>query len=429
VLERMFELSRNNTDVRTEILAGITTFMTMAYIIVVNPSILGDSGMDKGAVFVATCLAAAFGSALMGMWANYPVALAPGMGLNAYFAYGVVKGMGHPWQTALGAVFLSGILFLVVSATPLREWVMNAIPRSLKLAIAAGIGLFLAIIGLKSAGIITAHPATLVTIGDLKNPMTVLAVLGFALMAALDARKIPGAILIGVFAVAVTGMSLGLGNITGLVSLPPSVAPVFLAMDVVKAFEIGLVAIVFTFFFVDVFDNTGTLLAVAHKAGLTNPDGTLPRARRALMADSAAAMVGAAIGTSTTTSYIESAAGVNAGGRTGLTAVTVAILFLAALFFAPLAASIPAFATAPALVYVACLMMSAVAGIDFDDATEYVPAVVTISAMPLTFSIAHGIAFGFIAYTAIKLLAGRGGDLSWAVAVLSALFVAKFALL
>ncbi len=429
MLERVFELSRNGSDARTEILAGLTTFMTMAYIMFVNPAILADAGMDKGAVFVATCLAAAVGSALMGLLANYPVALAPGMGLNAYFTYGVVKGLGHTWETALGAVFLSGILFLIVSATPLREWVVNAIPKSLKLAIAAGIGLFLAIIGLKEAGIIAAHPVTLVTIGNLKSPETVLAVAGFILIAALDARKVPGAILVGVLAVAVLAMLTGHSHFAGIASLPPSIAPVLLKLDILKALEIGLVAIVFTFFFVDVFDNTGTLLAVAHKAGLANPDGTLPRARRALVADSAAAMIGAAIGTSTTTSYIESAAGVNAGGRTGLTAVTVAALFLLALFLSPLAASIPAYATAPALVYVACLMMSAVADIDYTDTTEYVPAVVTIAAMPLTFSIAHGIAFGFIAHAGIKLLSGRAHELSPAVAILSLLFVAKFALL
>ena len=429
MLERTFELEKHATNVRIELLAGLTTFMTMAYIIFVNPAILADAGMDKGAVFVATCLAAAFGSAFMGLYANYPVALAPGMGLNAYFTYGVVKGMGHAWETALGAVFLSGILFLIVSLTPIREWVINSIPKSLKLSIAAGIGLFLAIIGLQSAGIVKAHPATLVTLGDLKSPAVVLAVIGFILMAALDARRVPGAILIGILAAAIAGAFLGLTKFTGVVSLPPSIAPVLLKLDLVKALEIGLVAIVFTFFFVDVFDNTGTLVGVAHKAGLVNPDGTLPRVKRALTVDSTAAMVGAALGTSTTTSYIESAAGVNAGGRTGLVAVTVAVLFLAALFFAPLAGAIPAFATAPALVYVACLMMSAVTEIDFADPSEFVPAVVVIVTMPLTFSIAHGIAFGFIAYAGIKLLAGRPRDVSLAVAVLAVLFVVKFALL
>ncbi len=429
MLERIFKLSPNETSVRTELLAGLTTFMTMAYIVFVNPAILADAGMDKGAVFVATCLAAAFGSALMGLWANYPVALAPGMGLNAYFTYGVVNGMGYSWQTALGAVFLSGILFLIVSLTPLREWVINAIPKSLKLAIAAGIGLFLAIIGLKNAGIIVSDPATLVTLGNLKAPATALAAGGFILMAALDARKVPGAILIGIFATAAAGAALGVNSFGGFVSLPPSIEPVFLKMDIVKALEIGLIAIVFTFFFVDVFDNTGTLVGIAFKAGFVNQDGTLPRVKRALTADSLAAMASAVLGTSTTTSYIESAAGVNAGGRTGLTAVTVAVLFLAALFFAPLASLIPTFATAPALVYVACLMMGAVKEIDYQDSTEYVPAIVAIATMPLSFSIAHGIAFGFMAYTGIKLLSGRIGEISPAVGILSAIFLAKFALL
>jgi AGZA family xanthine/uracil permease-like MFS transporter len=429
MLERYFELKRNQTNVRTEILAGVTTFLTMAYIIFVNPAILSDAGMDKGAVFVATCLAAAFGSAFMGLYANYPIALAPGMGLNAYFTYGVVKGMGHSWETALGAVFLSGVLFLLVSLTRVREWVIDSIPISLKMAIAAGIGLFLGIIALKNAGIIAAHPATLVTIGDLKAASTVLAVLGFLAMVALDVRKVPGAILIGILATTLIGIGLGLNAFGGIVSLPPSIAPVFLKMDILAALEIGLIAIVFTFFFVDVFDNTGTLVAVAHKAGLIGEDGKLPRIGRALIVDSTAAMAGAALGTSTTTSYIESAAGINAGGRTGLVAVTAAVLFLLALFFAPLAGSIPAFATAPALFYVACLMMSAVKEIDFSDATEYVPAVVTITAMPLTFSIAHGLAFGFIAYAGIKLLSGRWTQLNAALVILAVLFVLKFALL
>jgi len=429
MLERYFELERHKTTVRTEILAGVTTFMTMAYIIFVNPQILADAGMDRGAVFVATCLAAALASALMGLYANYPIALAPGMGLNAYFTYSVVLGMGHSWQTALGAVFLSGILFLIVSLTRIREWVIDSIPLSLKLAIAAGIGLFLAIIGLKSAGIIQGSEATLVTLGDLKSLPVVLAVLGFLVMVALDARGIPGAIIIGILAVTAVGIALGVNSFGGIVSMPHSIAPVFLQLDILGALEVGLIAIVFTFFFVDVFDNTGTLVGVAHKAGLVGPDGKLPRVRRALTVDSTAAMAGALLGTSTTTSYIESAAGVNAGGRTGLVAVTVAVLFLAALFFAPLAGSIPAFATAPALVYVACIMMSAVKEIDFSDVTEYTPAIITIAAMPLTFSIAHGIAFGFITYTGIKLLAGRLSDIKPAVAVLAVLFVLKFAYL
>ncbi len=428
-IERFFDLATHGTTVRREVVAGLTTFMTMVYIVFVNPQILADAGMDKGAVFVATCLAAALGSALMGLYANYPVALAPGMGLNAYFAYGVVQGMGVSWQVALGAVFLSGILFLVVSVTPLRRWVIASIPKSLKLAIAAGIGFFLAVIGLKSAGLVAASPATLVTLGDLKHPGVAITLVAFLLMAGLDARRVPGAILIGILAAWGAGVALGLAPFQGLVSLPPSILPVFLQLDVAGALELGIAAIVFTFFFVDVFDNTGTLLAVAHAAKLTAPDGELSRFGHALAVDSTAAMAGAALGTSTTTSYIESAAGANAGGRTGLVAVTVALLFLAALFFAPLAGSVPAFATAPALLFVACLMMGALKDIDPTDATEYVPAAVTIISIPATFSIAHGIAFGFITYAGVKLFAGRPSEISIAVGILAVLFLLKFALL
>jgi AGZA family xanthine/uracil permease-like MFS transporter len=428
VIAKFFQLEAHGTNVRTEVVAGVTTFLTMAYIIFVNPAILADAGMDKGAVFVATCLAAAIGTALMGLYANYPLALAPGMGLNAYFTFGVVKGMGHSWETALGAVFISGILFLIVSVTPLRAWVIEQIPRSLKLAIGSGIGLFLAIIALQNAGVIQSHPVTMVTLGNLKSPTLILAALGFVAMVAMDVRRVPGAIIIAILAVAVAAMLLGYNKFGGIVSLPPSVAPTFLKMDLKGALEVGLIAIVFTFFFVDVFDNTGTLLAVGQRAGMVRPDGTMPGLRRALVADSTAAMVGAALGTSTTTSYIESASGVKAGGRTGLTAVTVAVLFLLALFFAPLAGSIPAYATAPALLYVACIMMASLKELDFEDATEFVPAIVTVVAMPLTFSIAHGIAFGFIAYAALKLLSGRIGQLNAATAVLALLFVVKFAL-
>lgn len=425
----MFELQKNATNVRTELIAGLTTYLTMVYIAFVNPTILADAGMDKGAVFVATCLAAAFGSAFMGFYANYPIALAPGMGLNAYFTYSVVKGLGVPWQTALGAVFLSGVLFFLVSVTPVREWVIKSISKSLKLAISVGIGFFLAFIGLQAAGVIVDDPTTLVRLGDLRTPQVAIAVAAFILMAALEACKVRGAILIGIVAAYAASLALGLSTFAGVVSLPPPIAPVLLQMDVASALDLGLGAIVFTFFFVVVFDNTGTLIGVANAAGLMAPDGTLPRIGRALAVDSTATMVGAALGTSTTTSYVESAAGVNAGGRTGLVAVTVAALFLATLFFAPLAGSIPASATSPALVFVGCLMMTAAGGIDYEEATEYVPAAVTILLMPLTYSIADGIAFGFIAYAGMKLLSGRFRELSAAVAGLAALFILKFALL
>ncbi|MGE3969362.1 MAG: NCS2 family permease, partial [Dongiaceae bacterium] len=407
MLEQLFGLGQHNTTLRREILAGATTFLTMAYIIFVNPQILAATGMDQGSVFVATCLAAAFGSAFMGLYANYPVALAPGMGLNAYFTYGVVLGMGHSWQVALGAVFLSGVIFFAISVTPVREWIVNAIPMSLKMAISAGIGLFLGIIGLQAAGIIVDHPATLVTLGDLAAWPPILAAIGFVLMAALDSRRIPGAIIISILVVTAIGVALGVSPTGGLFSMPPSIAPTFLEMDIAGALDIGLAAIIFAFLFVDLFDNTGTLIGVAHRAGLLDKDGKLPRIGRALTVDSTAAMVGAALGTSTTTSYIESAAGVKAGGRTGLTAVVVAILFLAALFLAPLAGMIPAYATAPALLFVACMMTRGLTEIDWEDVTEYAPAVVTALAMPFTFSIANGIAFGFITYAAVKLLSGR----------------------
>lgn len=429
MLERYFQLSAHGTTVKTELLAGLTTFLTMAYIIFVNPDILAAAGMPRDAVFVATCLAAALGSAIMGLYANYPIALAPGMGLNAYFAFAVVKGMGFTWQVALGAVFISGLLFILISLFRLREAIVNAIPRSLKFAISAGIGLFLAIIGLKNAGLIAAHPATFVTLGDLHQPGPVLAVLGFFLIVALEQRKVPGAIIIGILAVTVAAIALGLAPFGGIVAAPPSILPTFMQMDIAGALNAGLLTVIMTFFLVELFDASGTLIGVAHRAGLLDKDGKLPRLKRALLADSTAIAAGAVLGTSSTTAYIESAAGTAVGGRTGLTAVTVAVLFLAAIVFAPLAGTVPAYATAPALCYVAVLMLRGLAEIDWDDLTEAAPAVVTAITMPFTFSIAHGIAFGFISYAAIKLLAGRVKELPPMVAVIALVFVLKFALL
>lgn len=429
MLERLFGLSAHGTNVRTEVMAGATTFLTMAYIIFVNPEILAAAGMPKDAVFVATCLAAALGSAIMGLYANYPIALAPAMGLNAYFAFTVVGSLGFTWKTALGAVFLSGLLFIFVSLFRLREAVVNAIPRSLKFSISAGIGLFLAIIGLKNAGLIAAHPATLLTLGDLHQPGTLLAIAGFMLIVALEQRRTPGAIIIGVLAVTVASMLLGLTPYNGLVAAPPSIAPTFLQMDIAGALHAGLLTVVMTFFLVELFDASGTLVGVCHRAGLLDADGRLPRLKRALLADSTAITAGALLGTSSTTAYIESAAGTAVGGRTGLTAVVVALLFLAALVFAPLAGVVPAYATAPALCYVAVLMIRGLAEIDWNDLTEAAPAVVTAITMPFTFSIAHGIAFGFVSYAAIKLLAGRRRDLSPMVAAIAVVFVLKFAFL
>ncbi|HET9916925.1 MAG TPA: NCS2 family permease [Candidatus Binatia bacterium] len=427
MLERLFHLQENGTNVRREVLAGVTTFLTMAYIIFVNPDILSKTGMDFGAVFVATCLAAAFGSAFMGLYANYPIALAPGMGLNAYFAFGVVLGMKISWQVALGAVFISGVLFFLISVFRIREWIVNAIPLSMRLGIAAGIGLFLGIIALENAAIIVDHPVTLVTLGNVKSLPIVLAAIGFVLIAALSYRRVPGAIIIAVLLITCVSVPLGLTQFKGIASAPPSIAPTFLQMDLRGALEVGIWTIVFVFLFVDLFDNTGTLIGVAHRGGFLDREGKLPRIGKALVVDSSAAMAGAALGTSTTTSYIESAAGVDAGGRTGLTAVVVAILFLLAIFLAPLAGTVPAFATAPALLYVACLMARSIKDVDWDDITEFVPAVVTAITMPLTYSIAHGIGIGFITYAAIKILSGRMSDMGIAVPIIAVAFLVKMA--
>jgi AGZA family xanthine/uracil permease-like MFS transporter len=427
MLEKLFRLDENRTTVRIEIVAGATTYLTMAYIVFVNPLILANAGMDRGAVFVATCLASAFATLLMALLANYPLALAPGMGMNAYFTYSVVKGLHYSWEVALGAVFLSGVLFLILSLTHIRSWIVDAIPMSQKMAISAGIGLFLGIIALKEAGIIAASPDTLVTLGDLKSPATLLAAAGFIVMVALDRLAVPGAIIIAILGTAIAGILLGISPFAGIVDTPPSLAPTFLALDLRGALDIGIATVVFVFLFVDLFDNTGTLVGVAHRAGLLGPDGKLPRIGRVFIADSIAAMAGALLGTSTVTSYIESAAGVKAGGRTGLTGVTVAVLFLLTLFFAPLAGSVPAYTTAPALLFVACLMARGFAELDWEDVTEYAPAVVTALAMPLTFSIANGIAFGFITYAAVKLLSGRFAEAGPSMLALAALFVVKYA--
>ncbi len=429
MLDTYFKLAENGTTVRTELLAGLTTFLTMAYIIFVNPSILENAGMDFGAVFVATCLAAAVGTLIMGLVANYPIALAPGMGLNAYFTFGVVGGLGHTWQVALGAVFVSGVIFLILSILPVREWIIDAIPRSLKMAISAGIGLFLGVIALKNAGIVVAHPATLVAAGDLTRPEVLLAATGFVAMAALSHYRVPGSIVIAILGVTVAGIALGITEPMGIVSLPPDPSPTMLQMDLVGALQVGLISVIFAFLFVDLFDTAGTLVGVAHRAGLLTADGRLPRLGRALIADSTATVFGSLMGTSTTTSYIESAAGVKEGGRTGLTATTVAILFLLALFLSPLANTVPGYATAPALLFVACLMTRGLAELDWEDVTEYAPAVVTALSMPLTFSIANGIGFGFITYAAIKILGGRYKDVGPATLALAVLFAVKFALL
>src|SRR6266567_3175582 len=375
-LDRYFGLRESGSDVRTEFIAGVTTFLTMVYIVFVNPQILANAGMDKGAVFVATCIAAAVSTLVMALYANYPIALAPGMGLNAFFAFTVVLAYKYSWQQALAGVFCSGVLFFLISIFNIREYIINSIPKNLKLAISAGVGLFLGIIALEEAKIVVANPATLVTLGDLKQWPAILCLLGFTVIVALNYRRIIGATLIGILVVTLFGLPLGLAEFAGVMATPPSLAPTFLQLDFSRILELTFIIIVFSFLMVDVFDNAGTLIGVAHRAGLLDADGNLPRMKQALLADSFAAMFGALIGTSTTTSYIESAAGVSAGGRTGLTAVFVALFFLLALFFAPLAGMIPAYASAAALLYVACVMTRGLAEIDWEDITEYAPAVV-----------------------------------------------------
>lgn len=426
MLESLFKLKEHGTTVRTEVVAGITTFLTMAYIIFVNPSILAISGMDQGAVFVATCVAAAIGCFIMGFIANYPIALAPGMGLNAFFTFAVVGEMGYSWQVALGAVFLSGVTFLLLSLFRVREWIINAIPQPLRMGVAAGIGLFLAIIALKSAGIVVDNPATLVGLGDVSSPSVLLTALGFVLIVALAHYRVPGSVMIGILVVTAIGIMLGEAQLAGVMSMPPSVAPTFMQMDIAGALNIGMLSIIFAFLFVDLFDTAGTLVGVSQRAGLLDEQGKLPRMGRALIADSTATMAGAMMGTSTTTSYIESAAGVSAGGRTGLTAVVVGGLFLLALFFSPLASSIPVYATAGALLYVSVLMAGALAKVEWDDITEAAPVLITAISMPLTFSIAHGIALGFISYGAIKVASGRYREAGAGALILAVLFVVKF---
>ena len=425
-LERQFALKQHGTTVGREILAGIATFLTMAYIIVVNPLILQDAGMDFGAVFTATILAAVVGTSIMGLWANWPVAMAPGMGLNAFFTYGVVLGMGHSWEIALGAVFCSGILFVALSATKFRQWVIEAVPMSLRLGVGAGIGFFLAIIGLKNAGIVVDSPATLVQLGDLTSATTALACLGFVIMLVLDARKVPGSIIIGILSITIIGLITGHATWGGGAWMPPSMAPTFLALDIGGVFELGLILVVLTFLFVDFFDTAGTLTSVANMADKVSPDGKVSNIGRAVFSDSIATVSGSLFGTSSTTSYIESGAGIKEGGRTGLTAVTTAVLFLACLFLAPLAKTIPGWATAPALVFVATFFAAGLKDLAWDDIREYGPAMLAALVMPFTFSIANGIAVGFITYVAANALTGRARQLHPAIIILAVVSVLYF---
>lgn len=428
MLENLFKLSENKTNVRTEILAGLTTFMTMAYIIFVNPSIVSETGMPFNAVLMATCFSAALSTFLMAFLANYPFALAPGMGLNAYFTYSVVFGMGISWQTALGAVFISGVVFLILSLTKVREMIINAIPNTLKLAISAGIGLFIAFIGLQNAGIVVDNPATLVGLGNLLEPSTLLAVIGLVITAVLLARGVRGAILLGIVITTIIGFFFGVTKAPqGFMALPrfSEWAPIFGKLDIKGALSLGLFNIIFAFLFVDMFDTVGTLVGVSERGGFL-VDNKLPRANQALLSDSIGTIVGSFFGTPTVTTYVESASGVAAGGRTGLTAATVAVLFLLALFFTPIIGIVPGAATAPALIIVGAMMITGITKINWEDFSDAIPAFIGIIAMPLTYSIATGIALSFALYPFVKALAGKGKEVSWLVWVLSILFIIRF---
>jgi adenine/guanine/hypoxanthine permease len=435
MLERLFHLADNQTKVRTEVLAGLTTFVTLAYILFVNPAILKDAGMPAEATFAATCIASAFATLVMAFYANYPIAVAPGMGLNAFFTYTFVIGMKLPWQTALGAVFISGVVFFLLTVTKVREWIVDGVPPVLRLAIGVGIGLFIAFIGLRNAGVIVKNDATLLALGDMRSRGVLVAVGGLILTSFFVARHIKGALLIGILTTTIAAMFAGvspapsgIGSFMTLSSPLEKLKLTAFHLDIMAALKVGLIPILFSFTFVDLFDNIGTLVGVARKAGLLNEQGQLPRIGKALFADSLGTMFGALMGTSTVTSYIESAAGVSEGGRTGLAAAVVGLLFIVAIVFAPVVGLIPPQATAPALIIVGCLMMVDLVHIKFDDFTEAFPAFLTIIMMPLTYSIAQGLAFGFMSYTVIKLIAGRHKENNAVTYTLTVLFVLHFVL-
>ena len=426
LLERFFKLEDHNTSISSEVVAGATTFITMVYIIFVNPQMMAASGMDQGASFVGTCIAAALACFFMGLYANWPVGMAPGMGLNAFFTYTVVGDMGYSWQIALGAVFLAGILFVIMSVTRLRRWMLDSIPLNMRIAMGVGVGLFVGFIGLKSGGIIVANGATYLTLGDLTRPDTVLAAFGFTVISVLSIRKVPGAIIIGILSTTIVALFMGLVEFNGLVAAPPDITPTFMQLDILGALDVAMVSVVIAFLFVNLFDTAGTLLGVASRAGLVDEQGNAQNLDRALKADSSSSVMGAFFGCAPVTSYVESSAGVEAGGRTGLTAVIVGMCFLLAIFFSPLASMVPAYATAGALFYVAILMLGGMENLEWSDMSEVLPALVTIIMIPLTFSIANGIALGFIVYVVVKVCVGRQTDVTLGAWVLAAIFLAKF---
>ena len=428
-LENVFALELNHTSVKQEFLAGFTTFITMAYIIFVNPQMMAATGMDLGASFVGTCIAAAIACFAMGFYSNWPVGLAPGMGLNAFFTYTVVGEMGYSWEIALGAVFLAGILFVIISVTPLRQWMLNSIPMNLRIAMGAGVGLFVGFIGLKTGGIIVQNEATFLSLGNFKNIETLLAVLGFLLILILSIRQVVGAIVIGVLAVTISGLLFGLIEFNGVVASPPDLQPILLKLDIWGAFDVAMISVIISFLFVNLFDTAGTLLGVASRANLIKDSGKILNLDKALKADSSASVAGSLFGCSPVTSYVESSAGVEAGGRTGLTAVTVGLFFLIAIFFSPIASIVPSYATAGALIYVAILMLSGMERLDWSDNSELLPALIMIIMIPLTFSIANGIAIGFITYVVLKLAAQKASEISMGAWFLFVIFLIKFILL
>ena len=428
-LDNFFKTKAHNTDVQTEIVAGITTFITMAYIIFVNPQMMAQTGMDHGAIFVGTCLAAAVACLFMGLFANWPVGLAPGMGLNAFFTYTVVGEMGYAWETALGAVFIAGVLFFIMSITPLRRWMLDSIPLNLRVAMGAGVGLFIGFIGLKNGGIIISDGATFLSLGDFTNSSTLLAGLGFLLIAILSIRKIPGAIIIGILTVTLLSIILNLVEFDGIFALPPDVTPVFLELDIFGALDIAMISVIVSFLFVNLFDTAGTLFGVASRANFLDETGNIRNMDKALKADSSSSIFGSFFGCAPVTSYVESSAGIETGGRTGLTAVVVGILFLLATFLSPFAAAVPAYATSGALIYVAILMLSGMEKLNWDDQSELLPALVMVVMIPLTFSIANGIALGFLAYVSIKVFIGKFSNISSGAWFLTLVFVAKFVFL
>ncbi|MDV7188229.1 NCS2 family permease [Lutibacter sp. TH_r2] len=429
MLDKFFKIRENKSTLKTEVIAGITTFMTMVYILAVNPGILSAAGMDKDAVFTATALSAVIATLVMALVAKLPFALAPGMGLNAFFAFTVVLGMGYSWEFALTAVFLEGIIFIILTAFNIRELIVNSIPLNLKHAVSVGIGLFIAFIGLKGTGLITDNPATLVQLGDMKNPAVYVGLVGVLIIGVLLTKKIKGAILIGILVSTILGLFVGVTVIPEdftFVSLPPSIEPIFFKFDFSQVFTLDMLIVLFTFLFVDMFDTVGTLVGVSSKSGMLDEKGRVPRVKQALFADSIGTFVGAILGTSTVTTYVESAAGVAEGGKTGMTALTVAIMFALSLFFAPLFMIIPAAATAPALIIVGLFMISPIMKIDLNDYTEAIPAFFTIVMMPLTYSIAEGIVFGMLSYVLLKLLTGKFKEIKPIMVIIAILFIIKF---